>query len=142
MTRTPHPSSDSREPMSSQQKAVLAVLLVPTFASLLSVSSVNVLLAVIQDTLNASASDLQWVIAAYSLVFGVLLVAAGRAGAFVHMWVSPWDIAAASLICTELGVDFTRLDGTPLDLRWKGSVLVAPRRIHRELLQRLMIDAQ
>ena len=69
-------------------------------------------------------------------------VAAGRAGAFVHMWVSPWDIAAASLICTELGVDFTRLDGTPLDLRWKGSVLVAPRRIHRELLQRLMIDAQ
>ena len=78
MTRTPHPQSDSREPMSGQQKAVLAVLLVPTFASLLSVSSVNVLLAVIQDTLDASASDLQWVIAAYSLVFGVLLVAAGR----------------------------------------------------------------
>lgn len=80
MTRTPHPSSDSHEPMSSQQKAVLAVLLVPAFASLLSVSSINVLLSVIQDTLDASASDLQWVIAAYSLVFGVLLVAAGRAG--------------------------------------------------------------
>ncbi|MCL3777095.1 MULTISPECIES: inositol monophosphatase [unclassified Actinomyces] len=69
-------------------------------------------------------------------------VAAGRAGAFVHMWVSPWDIAAASLICSELGVVFTRLDGTPLDLRWKGSVLAAPGRIHDELLRRLMIDAQ
>ena len=30
-------------------------------------------------------------------------VAASRAGAFVHMWVSPWDIAAASLICEEAG---------------------------------------
>ena len=28
-------------------------------------------------------------------------VAVGRAGAFVHMWVSPWDIAAATLIATE-----------------------------------------
>ncbi|WP_243856625.1 MULTISPECIES: MFS transporter [Actinomyces] len=80
MTRTPHPHSDSREAMSPEQKAVLAVLLIPAFASLLSVSSVNVLLTVIQESLGASASGLQWVIAGYSLVFGVLLVAAGRAG--------------------------------------------------------------
>ncbi|MCL3776686.1 MFS transporter [Actinomyces sp. 186855] len=66
--------------MSPEQRAVLAVLLIPTFASLLAVSSVNVLLTVIQDSLGASASALQWVIAGYSLVFGVLLVAAGRAG--------------------------------------------------------------
>ncbi|SPT52410.1 Inositol-1-monophosphatase ImpA [Actinomyces bovis] len=68
-------------------------------------------------------------------------VACGRAGAFVHMWVSPWDIAAAALICAEAGVRFTRLDGTPLDVRYQGSVLVAPPRTHQELLQRLMIDA-
>ena len=67
-------------------------------------------------------------------------VAAGRAGAFVHMWVSPWDIAAAALVCSEAGVRFTRLDGTPLDVRHKGSVLVAPPRTHGELLQRLMVD--
>lgn len=67
-------------------------------------------------------------------------VAAGRAGAFVHMWVSPWDVAAAALVCSEAGVRFTRLDGTPLDVRHKGSVLVAPPRTHDELLQRLMID--
>lgn len=80
MTRTPHPHSDSREAMSPEQKAVLAVLLIPAFASLLAVSSVNILLTVIQDSLGASASALQWVIAGYSLVFGILLVAAGRAG--------------------------------------------------------------
>ena len=67
-------------------------------------------------------------------------VAAGRAGAFVHMWVSPWDIAAAALVCSEAGVRFPRLDGTPLDVRHKGSVLVAPPRTHGELLQRLMVD--
>ncbi|QQM66612.1 inositol monophosphatase family protein [Actinomyces weissii] len=67
-------------------------------------------------------------------------VACGRAGAFVHMWVAPWDIAAAALICQEAGAVFTRLDGTPLDVRHKGSVLVAPPRTHAELLQRLMID--
>lgn len=80
MTRTTRPRTDSREDMSPEQKAVLAVLLIPTFTSLLAVSSVNILLTVIQDSLAASASALQWVIAGYSLVFGVLLVAAGRAG--------------------------------------------------------------
>lgn len=65
-------------------------------------------------------------------------VAAGRAGAFVHMWVSPWDIAAAYLICVESGVTFTRLDGTPLDVRYPGSVLVGWPQAHTELLSALM----
>lgn len=68
-------------------------------------------------------------------------VACGRAGAFVHMWVSPWDVAAAVLMCEESGVEVTRLDGTPLDLRYKGSVLVAPPSVHAELVHRLMSDA-
>ena len=36
------------------------------------------------------------------------------------MWVSPGDIAAATLIATECGALATRLDGTPLDVRYKG----------------------
>lgn len=68
-------------------------------------------------------------------------VACGRAGAFVHMWVSPWDIAAAVLICEESGIKVTRLDGTPMDVRHKGSVLAAPPTIHEELLHKLMVDA-
>lgn len=69
-------------------------------------------------------------------------VAASRAGAFVHMWVSPWDIAAASLICKEAGARVTRLDGTPMDVRHKGSILVGAPRVHASLLKRLMTDAQ
>lgn len=67
-------------------------------------------------------------------------VACARAGGFVHMWVSPWDIAAATLICQETGAVVTRLDGTPLDVRHKGSILAGSPQTHRELLQRLMAD--
>lgn len=69
-----------------------------------------------------------------------LEVASGRAGAFVHLWVSPWDIAAAMVICAEAGVTVTRLDGTPLDVRHKGSILAGAPRAHAELLARLVSD--
>lgn len=65
-------------------------------------------------------------------------VAASRAGAFVHLWVSPWDIAAASLICQEAGVTVTRLDGTKLDVTERGSVLAGWPRVHSELLDALV----
>lgn len=66
-------------------------------------------------------------------------VAAGQAGGFIHMWVSPWDIAAATLICEETGVKVTRIDGTPLDIRYKGSILAGWPGVHQSLLERLMI---
>lgn len=69
-------------------------------------------------------------------------VARGRAGAFVHMWVSPWDIAAATLIATECGALATRLDGTPLDVRYKGSILLATPGVHASLVERLMTSVQ
>lgn len=59
---------------------ILTVLLVPLFMSLMSVSIVNVALPAIEQGLGASASDLQWVLAGYSLAFGVSMVPAGRAG--------------------------------------------------------------
>lgn len=59
---------------------ILVVLLVPLFMSLMSVSVVNVALPAIETGLNASSADLQWVLAGYALAFGVVLVAAGRAG--------------------------------------------------------------
>lgn len=65
-------------------------------------------------------------------------VAAGRAGGFVHLWVSPWDIAAATLICSESGCVVTRLDGTTVDVRQKGSVLAAWPTVHSSLLYRLV----
>ena len=59
---------------------VLIVLLTALFMSLLSVSIVNVALPSIQSGLGASESDVQWVLSGYALTFGVILVAAGRAG--------------------------------------------------------------
>ena len=59
---------------------ILAVLLIAIFMSLMSVSVVNVALASIQDGLNATQSDIQWVLSGYALTFGVVLVSAGRAG--------------------------------------------------------------
>lgn len=66
--------------MSPQQRSILTVLLVPLFMALLSVSIVNVVLPAIDASLDASAAELQWVLAGYTLSFGVLLVPAGRAG--------------------------------------------------------------
>ncbi len=59
---------------------ILAVLLGAIFMSLISVSIVNVALPSIQRDLGADQSDLQWVLSGYALTFGVILVAAGRAG--------------------------------------------------------------
>ncbi|WCR11244.1 MFS transporter [Paracoccus stylophorae] len=59
---------------------ILAVLLGAIFMSLIGVSIVNVALPAIQSGLNADNSDVQWVLSGYALTFGVVLVAAGRAG--------------------------------------------------------------
>lgn len=65
-------------------------------------------------------------------------VACSRAGAFVHLSVSPWDIAAASLICGEVGVRVTRMDGTHLNVCEKGSILAGWPQVHEELLEKLI----
>lgn len=62
---------------------ILIVLLGAIFMSLVGVSIVNVTLPSIQEGLGASQSDLQWVLSGYALTFGVVLVAAGRAGDIV-----------------------------------------------------------
>src|SRR5699024_5626230 len=66
--------------MTAEQRKILAVMLVPMFMSLLSVSIVNVILPGMQRSIGASNSAIQWVLSGYTLAFGVLLVAAGRAG--------------------------------------------------------------
>lgn len=64
----------------SDRWRVLVVLLMAIFMSLMSVSVINVALASIQEGLDASQSDIQWMLSGYALTFGVVLVSAGRAG--------------------------------------------------------------
>ncbi|MBI6630762.1 MFS transporter [Pontibaca salina] len=59
---------------------ILFVLLITIFMTLIGVSIVNVALPSIRQGLGATQSDLQWVLSGYALTFGVVLVAAGRAG--------------------------------------------------------------
>ncbi len=59
---------------------VLSVLLIALFMSIVSVSIVNVALPSIRASLDATHSELQWVLSGYALTFGVGLVSAGRAG--------------------------------------------------------------
>jgi EmrB/QacA subfamily drug resistance transporter len=59
---------------------ILAVVLVGTFMSVLDVAIVNVAVPSIRANLHASFAAVEFVIAAYSLVYGVLLVTGGRLG--------------------------------------------------------------
>ncbi|CAM3349653.1 MFS transporter [Occultella aeris] len=57
-----------------------AVCLTAGFMTLLDVSIVNVALPSIEGALSASPSHLQWIVAGYTLAFGLVLVPAGRLG--------------------------------------------------------------
>ncbi|GAA1393387.1 MFS transporter [Luteococcus peritonei] len=59
---------------------VLFVLLLPLAMSLMALSSVNVALPTIEQGLEASSGDVQWILSGYALSFGVALTPAGRLG--------------------------------------------------------------
>jgi EmrB/QacA subfamily drug resistance transporter len=61
-------------------RPAFAVILAAGFMTLLDVSIVNVALPSIQTSLGADPSHLQWLVAGYSLAFGLILVPAGRFG--------------------------------------------------------------
>lgn len=56
------------------------VLLVASFMDLLDTTIVNVALPSIQKDLNASSSQLVWIVSGYALSFAVLLITSGRLG--------------------------------------------------------------
>jgi len=60
--------------------AVLGVLMLGSFMSLLDLTIVNIAIPSILDGLHASLDQILWVLNAYSLLFAVLLITAGRLG--------------------------------------------------------------
>ena len=60
--------------------AILGVLCFGLLVIVLDNSILNVALPTIQDDLNATASDLQWIVDSYTLVFAGLLLTAGALG--------------------------------------------------------------
>lgn len=59
---------------------LLMVFMATVFMALLDVSIVNVALPTIETSLDASQSQLQWILAGYALLFGLVLVPSGRLG--------------------------------------------------------------
>jgi MFS family permease len=67
-------------PVTRRSGAVLALLCTIQFVVVLDVTIVAVALPAIRESLGFSREALQWVVTAYTLTFGGLLVVAGRAG--------------------------------------------------------------
>jgi MFS family permease len=65
---------------SFDRRLVLLINMVPLALALIQISSVNVGLHSISQSLGAQSSDLQWVLSGYALAFGITLVPAGRLG--------------------------------------------------------------
>jgi EmrB/QacA subfamily drug resistance transporter len=83
------------------------------FMALLDVTIVNVALPTIGKDLNASFSDLQWVVNAYTLALAVFLVTAGRLGDLFgrkRLFMAGLGIFSFGSLCAALAGDFT-VDG-------------------------------
>ncbi|WP_134324876.1 MFS transporter [Cumulibacter soli] len=98
--------------MTSEQRKLLVAILVPLFMSLLSISIVNVTLPSMQHSLGASDSAIQWVLSGYTLAFGIVMVAAGRAGDLLGRG----QLFIAGLVLFGLGSLVSGLAPTPLVL--------------------------
>ena len=63
-------------------------------------------------------------------------VACGRFDAFWELGLSPWDMAAGSLIVTEAGGRMSDFEGQPLDLRGRDMV-ASTGRLHGQVLEKI-----
>jgi myo-inositol-1(or 4)-monophosphatase len=68
-----------------------------------------------------------------SAALDLCYVACGRFDGFWEMKLSPWDVAAGSLICSEAGARITNLAGGEFSV-FEGSVVTSGPRIHRQML--------
>jgi len=92
--------------------AVLLVLTLGTFVTLLDLTIVNVAIPSILDGLHASLDQILWVLNAYSLAYAVLLITSGRVGDIVgprNLFVLGMGIFTAASLLSGLAQDPTQL---------------------------------
>lgn len=65
---------------SLRERLLMPVLFAPVFMVILDVFIVNVAAPSLREDLHATASEVQWVVAAYLLTYGISLITAGRLG--------------------------------------------------------------
>src|SRR5256885_3170213 len=98
--------------------AVLAVFALGTFLTLLDLTIVNIAIPSIVDDIHAPLDGILWMLNAYSLVYAVLLITAGRLGDIY----GPRQLFAAGGAVFTLSSALSRLspDATPLVLARAG----------------------
>ena len=67
-------------------------------------------------------------------------VACGRLSAYLQYSLQPWDFAAGALIVAEAGGKVTTLEGSPLDITQKSTVVTSNGQIHDEVLKYLQMQ--
>lgn len=72
--------SAERAGRSLRERLLMPVLFAPVFMVILDVFIVNVAAPSLRSDLHATASEVQWVVAAYLLTYGISLITAGRLG--------------------------------------------------------------
>ena len=70
-----------------------------------------------------------------SAALDLCTVASGSLDVFFEYRLSPWDVAAGSLIVAEAGGVITRMDGSPVTFEAPGSILAGNPNAHREVLE-------
>ena len=70
-----------------------------------------------------------------SAALDLCMVACGTLDVFIEYRLSPWDVAAGSLIVTEAGGVITRMDGSPLTFDKPGTILAGNPGAHRTVLE-------
>src|SRR5919204_3536862 len=92
--------------------AVLLVLTLGTFTTLLDLTIVNVAIPSILDGLHASLDQILWVLNAYSLAYAVLLITSGRLGDIVgprNLFVAGLAIFTVASLLSGMAQDPTQL---------------------------------
>ncbi len=69
-----------------------------------------------------------------SAALDLCLVAEGKLDAFWEVGLSPWDVAAPSLICKQVGLFIGTYDGDYFDAFAKDSLLVTPHNLKKEFI--------
>src|SRR3954469_22650345 len=89
--------------MSKQQRLVLVVAILASFVAFLDSAIVNVALPAIQRDLGGGLAVQQWIVDAYLLTLGSLILVAGSLSDLLGrrkiLWLGLWGFAIASLLC-------------------------------------------
>jgi EmrB/QacA subfamily drug resistance transporter len=108
--------------------AVLAVITLGLFMTLLDLTIVNIAIPNLVDGIHASLDEVLWVLNAYSLVFAVLLITSGRLGDIY----GPRNLFAAGIVVFTLASVASGLAQDPTQLilaragQGLGAALIAP----------------